>query len=324
MAGLDAIRFVCALWVVFFHAGFLPLTAGVGKSTYSGLAVHAIQSNLFNGSAAVIVFFLISGFVIHYPYVEKPETRWGAYFTRRYLRILIPMAGAYAVAYAAGVGDAEEGVMWSLRCELVYYTLYPMLAAVARKRGWNLLIAVSLIPWIAAVVIRHSLREDVFQCAAGLPCWLLGAKLAQNIDTFPSYLTRREIWTWRLGIWGLASLISFLHFHSPIHSDVSLTLFAFPVYYWLGRELQYFRAGGYVWKWLAWGGLWSYSIYIIHVPAMQMYDNLHLETLGYVLDWARKTGFILAASYLFYLVVEKPGHWVARRAQRAPRPSGTL
>ena len=317
-AGLDAIRFVCALWVVFFHAGFIPFAAGFDKVGLIGLAMHAIQSNLFYGSAAVVVFFVISGFCIHYPNRERLETSWPAYFIRRYLRVVIPMIAAYWIARLCGVGDLEEGVMWTLRCELVYYTLYPLMLPGARRWGWNTLIGVSVAIWVPLAIAQEvfgiRVGEDVYRCIAGLPCWLLGAKLAQSFQTFP-VLSLSKLWAWRLTVWALSSTVSFLHFHSPLHSDVTLTLFAFPVYLWLGRELVHFRAGGRVWPVLAWGGLWSYSSYIIHVPALALTDSLHLF-------WPVRIAVILAFSYAFYLLVEKPGHQLARRAGgRAPSPA---
>lgn len=141
LAILDAIRFVCASWVLFFHAGFLPFTAGVDKSTRAGLAVYAFSSNLFYGSAGVIAFFVISGFCVHYPYRTCPETNWLSYFARRYLRIGIPMLAAYLIARSLGVGAIEEGIMWTLRCELVYYTLYPALVWARNRSGWNTVLA---------------------------------------------------------------------------------------------------------------------------------------------------------------------------------------
>jgi peptidoglycan/LPS O-acetylase OafA/YrhL len=319
LAGLDAIRFVCALWVVFFHAGFVPFAAGFDKTSFAGKAIHAVQSNLFYGSAAVIVFFVISGFCIHYPYRERPETNWPAYFTRRYVRILIPMIAAYWIARFLGVGDREEGVMWTLRCELVYYTLYPLTLPAARRYGWTALVIATTGIWAALAIAQEvfgvKLAEDVYRCFAGLPCWLLGAKLAQGFGSFP-VVSRANLWMWRGGIWGLSSLVSFLHFHSPLHSDATLTLLAFPVYFWLGRELAHFRAGGRVWPALAWGGLWSYSSYVIHVPAMRLYEKLNVVGINATVDWAMRVAFILVLSYLFYLAIEKPGHQLARRGAR--------
>ncbi len=317
-AAIDAIRFVCALWVLFSHAGFLPLTPGSDKHTFSGLAVSALANNLFWGGTAVIVFFVISGFCIHYPYRERAETSWPAYFVRRYLRIGIPMLAAYVLAFATGAGESEEGVMWTLRCEIGYYTLYPLLLKLRDRFGWNPVIAASAALWLIALAVEKRIPEDVFRFAAGLPCWLLGAKLADTFQQFP-VLRQARLWAWRAGMWVLSSTLAFLHFHSPLHTNVSHTLFGFAAFFWLGREIQHFRHGGVPSPLLAAAGLWSYSVYIVHVPAMHFMQWWNPDSLGLNLDWARLIGFTLLASYVFYRLVENPGHLLARALSRRLR-----
>jgi len=325
LAILDAIRFVCASWVLFFHAGFLPFTAGVDKSTRAGLAVYAFSSNLFYGSAGVIAFFVISGFCVHYPYRTRPETNWLSYFSRRYLRIGIPMVAAYAIARYLGVGAIEEGIMWTLRCELVYYTLYPALVWARNRSGWNTVLAVSIGLWIPLAIARLvfvAIPDDLYRCFSGLPCWMLGAKLADSDVRLPHAVSTVEIWCWRLGLWALASTMSFLHFHSPLKGDLTHTLYAFPVYFWLRREIERYDLRGRVSPLLASAGLWSYSLYIMHVPGLDLSEPTHFVNIGLILNWARRIVMILALSYAFYLIVERPSHQLARwlsRRLRSPR-----
>ena len=317
---LDAIRFICASWVLFFHAGFLPFTAGVDKSTRAGLAVYAFTSNLFYGSAGVIAFFVISGFCVHYPYRERPETNWLSYFSRRYLRIGIPMIAAYLIARWLGVGAIEEGIMWTLRCELVYYTLYPLLVQARNRTSWNMVLGISLAIWIPFAIARLGLHiampDDVYRCIAGLPCWILGAKLAESNVHKLRPVSTPEIWAWRLGLWATASTVSFLHFHSPFNGDLTHTLFAFPVYFWLRREIQRYDYTGNVSGLLASAGLWSYSLYIMHVPGLHLSEPTHFVNIGFIFNWVRRIAMILAISYAFYLAVERPSHWLARTVSR--------
>ena len=324
LAILDAIRFICACWVLFFHAGFLPFTAGVDKSTAAGLAVHAFTSNLFYGSAGVIVFFVISGFCVHYPYRERPETNWPSYLTRRYLRIGIPMLAAYCIARYLGAGNVEEGIMWTLRCELAYYTLYPLLVWGSRRTSWKIVLACSVACWVplaAARMLFHlPFGDDLYRVFAGLPCWILGAMLAASDVRLPRLVTLPEIWTWRLGIWALASTMSFLHFHSPLKGDLTHTLFAFPVYSWLRREIERYDFSGRVSPLLASAGLWSYSLYVMHVPGLVLSEPANFANLGFILNWARRIIIILILSYAFYRIVERPSHHLARSLARRFRP----
>ena len=73
IAGLDSLRFVAALWVVFSHMGCFPLTEGIDRHNPVGFFIHAVYGNLFPGPAAVMVFFVISGFCIHFPFRDAPR-----------------------------------------------------------------------------------------------------------------------------------------------------------------------------------------------------------------------------------------------------------
>lgn len=94
---LDALRFVLALWIAVGHYQILPIFAGIDTAASFGRFVtHAWQSVVF-GTPAVIVFFVISGFCIHLPFLGDKTLDVGRYFLHRYTRILIPVAGALCV-----------------------------------------------------------------------------------------------------------------------------------------------------------------------------------------------------------------------------------
>ena len=91
--GLDSLRIVLALVVAFSH-GFgidfqLFLDREAALSSGLGSAAWLLAGNLYNGQAAVIVFFLVSGFVIHYPYAKGRPFEAGGFLTARLLRIRI-------------------------------------------------------------------------------------------------------------------------------------------------------------------------------------------------------------------------------------------
>ena len=50
--------------------------------------------------------------------------------------------------------------------------------------------------------------------------------------------------------------------------------------------------------------------------AEQPHVRLTLPDRGFNLNWCLKMSFILGVSYLIYLVVEKPGHLIARNLGR--------
>ena len=86
--GVDSIRIVMAIIVVFSHYGNVYATS-LKHSGYSLLRVTGyFLANAIDGTSAVIAFFIISGFVIHYPnknWISDLKEFW----IRRFLCILI-------------------------------------------------------------------------------------------------------------------------------------------------------------------------------------------------------------------------------------------
>lgn len=126
--GLDSIRIICALWVVMGHFGGPPITAGVDRTTTAGWLVGGLYNNFWNGPAAVIVFFVISGFCIHYPFSKTLKIpSLAGYLSRRYFRIGIPLGTVLILFPVLGfnLDKFNTNILWSLVAELFYYTFYP-------------------------------------------------------------------------------------------------------------------------------------------------------------------------------------------------------
>ena len=88
---LDAVRFVAAFVVVLHHA------------RPPALGLDGAYSVAFFGRAAVVVFFVVSGFCIHAPNVSGGAVDWRGYFVRCYVRLLVPLACIVPIANANGV-----------------------------------------------------------------------------------------------------------------------------------------------------------------------------------------------------------------------------
>ena len=155
--GLDTIRAVAAIWVVITHVGF-----------WTGFYGHGLLGALAQRlEAGVAVFFVLSGFLLSYPWLRQLRTgarrdSIGRYALKRVLRIM----PVYWVAVVAAVvlvpqndgtslprtvdallmidmykeGLLLEGLtqMWSLATEVAFYVTLPALMAlfvtlVARK-----------------------------------------------------------------------------------------------------------------------------------------------------------------------------------------------
>lgn len=327
IAGLNSIRFICAFWVLLSHFGrpSLPFP----KNDTVSLVLHGIYNNIICGPAAVIVFFVISGFFIHRPFAASntiPD--FMAYYVRRYVRIVVPLAAALVIATTlvpVNLTMFDDSILWSLVAELIYYTLYPALL-IARRRvsSWLPLIAVSFLAAFLLVMTDPAAKSypsfgPQMNWLLGLPCWLMGCWLAEftlrhktmfEARTALPYLFALNIWTIRLTVLTVSMGASIARFHSPLGYPWTLNLFAILAAAWLLREIYHFQKAR-PFAPFEWAGLWSYSLYLVHVVAMTFLEHLGIPSFG-ITDWLIRLLLVLVLSYSFYLVFERPSHIAAR------------
>ncbi|MHB8656629.1 MAG: acyltransferase family protein [Solirubrobacteraceae bacterium] len=159
---LDSLRGLAALSVLFYHVAFRFPVGGVTMQYLS-------QRNSGPPVVAVVLFFLISGFVLYRPFVAaryagRPMPPVLPYAVRRFARIAPAYWLALAIAaiwlglhyvltpigfiryfgflqlYAGNrTATAGIGVAWTLCVEVSFYAVLPLLARAARwlGRGWH-------------------------------------------------------------------------------------------------------------------------------------------------------------------------------------------
>lgn len=321
---LDALRFVLAAWVVMSHYGGPPLFAGADASNRFVWTLMHGWSTIVYGVAAVIGFFVISGFCIHLPFRHHEKLPVGRYYARRYVRILIPVIGALAIDRLAGSHDPIFGphtvlwnsVLWSLLCEEIYYAVYPAIRPLRKRFGWWPLISVSFL-LAASTAILHwkaAAWNEVGPLQTALilyPVWLLGCVLAEQSDKLPAIDSAATIWKWRFLAWAGSWVCEMLNFHFHVPFTQTMLWFGILAYFWIRNEIAYgkrHRPSAL----LIFGGAWSYSLYLFHEPAMHIFSKLPLPNFGDMLNWCASFGFMLALSYAFYLAIERPSHKLAR------------
>ena len=323
---ISSLRFVLAIWVVLYHYGGLPIFRGVPKEKLLW-GLRAVFHNSISGPAAVIIFFIISGFCIHFPNRKSVEVHsWRRYYARRYLRILIPMTVAITLSVPLKMkfGLFTESILWSLLCEEVYYLLYPMLLVARARIGWGTLMTISWsLAFLTVLTNPHAGNYPSFgsklNWVLGLPCWLLGCKLAEKFDHLdPIPITGAKIWTWRGGAWFLSIVASVLRFHTPIGYPWTLNIFAVYGYFWLIQEIRYYRSENRrpLFEDL---GEASYSIYLTHIHALAIAAMLPIAVgLSPRVIWSWDVIVCGVITTAFYLLVERPSHRFARSyAKRA-------
>jgi peptidoglycan/LPS O-acetylase OafA/YrhL len=324
---LDALRFVLALWVAIGHYGIFPLFTGVDTATPFGRFVtHAWQSVVF-GTPAVIVFFVISGFCIHLPFRGDKKLAVGRYYLRRYTRILIPVAGALCVYRLSGTklrfwGEHSilwESPLWSLACEEIYYAAYPLLRLVRNRLGWKVVLPVVFVAGtLTAATHVHSMTWHDFgpfgTALILLPVWLLGSLLAEQSDTLPALDSGRRIWLWRFLIWLGCWVAEMLHFKGGVPYTQTMIWFGVLAYFWVKNELAYGKDSSPN-RYLVVAGAWSYSLYLVHAQGMTLYWRLPIPNLGYIFSWIGAMSCSLGVAYVFYVLVERPSHRLARKVR---------
>ena len=312
---ISSIRFVLALWVFLSHFPY-PILSGPQRNPFLW-AARSVLHNSFNGAAAVMAFFVISGFCIHFPNRKTFEVpSWIAYYTRRYIRILVPMGVAIGLAVPLKLkfGYYVNFILWSLVCEEIYYFIYPALLRLRDLLGWHILITFVWFASFLTILSNPTAKEYheyglTLTWVLGLPCWLLGVRMAERLDLF--YLrsvSEMQIWLWRCGIWILSLAFSALRFHANIGFAWTLNVFAIAAAWWLEREISYYKTRRV--PRLERFGDASYSVYLTHMHGAML--------AGWVIvlngAWSWWLTVIVTAlfSILFYWCIERPSHQLAR------------
>jgi len=319
--GLDTLRLLAAATVALSQGAAFPLVDVLGGNGGWVRAADAVYGVSFNGAAAALVFFIISGLCIHRNAAVGTPERAGPFWLRRGVRILVPLAVAQGIAAFVGP-KARAGldlVLWSLWCELIYYALYPFLRPAFHRHGVANLTIVSLVISGAVIVLGWGAPGYAsfgvwFAWLAAAPAWMFGCLMAEQLAVVGSGAGMGHVWAWRLAVWGYAALATAAIAHSPIPIGYPALLFPFPVlaYLWILAEIRQAERRG-VWKALEWGGRRSYSLYLIHGLAIAA-TPLSASALGPT--WALRLAAVLGGALVFHAVIEAPAHALARAASR--------
>lgn len=332
--GLDALRFLCALCVVQGHlrlGGYLVLDRIHSSAKIVNYIKIAFNQGfpIPTGPNAVIVFFVISGFCIHFPYRNGRVPDFQQFLVRRYLRVGIPAAVAAVCLYLTGFHKLQDSVLWSVLCEMIYYSLYPIVLALKERVGWRFILAGAYTAALAVILLQQHGRYDgnftafgaTVTWILGFPCWLLGCVLAEKYTVFRAHRPAVQ-WLFRIGMIVTAACGTTLRFYEHVGYYWSEPILALLITCWLGTEIAYFSARK-PWQWLEWCGRWSYSVYLFHAPVSIFVGNRVGMRYGMSAKLLLEVGAVLAGCYLLFRLVEQPAHVLARR-YRAPAPRTRL
>lgn len=348
MGFIEGIRGLLALYVVFQHVCSMvdPHRRMLRPGAQPEWLAHAMQP-MWYGHLAVSGFIVVSGFCLQMALYKRGDGRirdLRSFLLRRCERILPPYYGCLAVSILVCLGVTRHqtgmpweqylpltwenvaahvamvhnlrpdwmykinGVLWSIAIEFQLYFLFPLfvwallrfgklalLAGLAGVAGWSMWAfpqAAKLYVWYAALFGLGMAAAHLAYHPRGWrpPAWVAGsvALLSSGVLVWALGQTKELVWLDTLGGVAIAALLA-----AGVLAPKAM----------LPRLLGA--------KPLFWLGSFSYSLYLMHHPVMQV-------VFVYRPDWAstptRQTAYllavglpvILAACYAFFWVFERP------------------
>ncbi len=273
---LEALRGFAALYVVFFHA--LP-----SKFFLFGINIGI----LFRfGSEAVIVFFVLSGFVIKYTYEKSKDKSFKFYFLRRFIRLYVPLAFIFLIGYLmkcyseGGIASPElktllgnlfmlqdvasekpnvisgtymnNGVLWSLSYEWWFYMLFFLLATKIKEERINKWVSyLTIIAAVSYIFYPFIVNRLIMYFAI----WWIGVRFASDYLAGVK-ITIRRIMPFAYVIFAIIGILSLnLYIHFSASKDYAYPLVAYPII-----ELRHFTFaiivmfGAVIWQNIKWFG----------------------------------------------------------------------
>ncbi|KAA9132384.1 acyltransferase family protein [Microbacterium caowuchunii] len=354
LRSLDGLRGLAAGIVLIHHAlltfpGFAAPYRGGGPvdspvvwaMTYTPLHV------LWEGKAAVYIFFVLSGIVLTLPVMKRePDFGWAAYYPQRLLRLYVPVWAAVALAvfwftaiprdpdmsslWVSGRPQELEGgaimraltlvsghgglvsPLWSLRWEIIFSLLLPVFTLLAlRLTRWRIGVVIAM---LALTTVGDAIGSIALTV---MPMFMLGCVMATVLPDLTTSLRNRPGWVGMTAV--LATLVllpaPWLAKASPLTAPIAGSLTALSA---LGAMLAVYCAlavpvvrAFLTTRPLQWLGLISFSLYLVHEPIVlasaHLFGDADLRVAALVSLPAS-----LAVAALFHRVVEMPAHTLSR------------
>lgn len=360
-AALDGLRGIAALVVLIHHALMsVPrladaTTASENSSGFVWAMVNTPLSLAWGGFEAVLVFFVLSGFVLVLP-LTRTDRRfsWAGYYPKRLLRLYLPVWAAVALTLIiitsirreqvpgaswwvdlhAGTPtlwgtlnnlillqppDTSNTVLWSLRWEVAFSLLLPLYAWGALHLRRPMPAGAAALAALAASGLGSLVS---IPWLSFMPIFFIGAVMAVHRDAIAS--THRRVS--RPVIWAAAAAVIIALSSSALVEAVGLG--ARPQQ--AALTVQIAGAAGLVALFLTWppaisvgssrAAVWlgtrSFALYLIHEPiVVSVALVLDPSNAGWVPAIA--VPISLLAADLFFRAVEGPSHQLSQRVGAA-------
>jgi peptidoglycan/LPS O-acetylase OafA/YrhL len=324
---IDLLRGAAALGVAIYHvrvylwAGSREILGHQSGFSWAerGFAVFMVPSFFFD--SGVVLFFVISGFCVHWPMASKTVSLgegvakpvWRSYFMRRFLRLYPPyvaallvtlllewMATRFAGAESSSVPIFNSLVMlqnylpphsqmtgnpalWSVPVEAELYLVYPILLCIKRWMGWwGGLGLVAVVSLGASFYAAHGWERLAGSFLKFWIIWAAGAALAESVARGGLPRFGPAQGIGMIAAGGLAVMLASTEIgHEWTHLAYGVC-FVMALWWLIGRE----KAGTSKFhssfaKGMCFTGERSYSLYLLHFPLFFFIGKL----------WEAKYGF---------------------------------
>ena len=355
------LRGLAAFAVVLFHVrvtmwiGLRALAADPGYGWFNRIsALITLPFPLFG--SAVMLFFVVSGFAIHYPYAGagRPFTL-RSYGARRLFRIYPPYLAAVVFtliieSFAGVPGGAPSPwskamatltmtqnyvpppgqlsanpSLWSLPVEAELYLMYPLLLWFWRRVGTaRMLACVALTSFAGAAALLGGHEWPMGNFAKYWIIWVSGAVLAERLraGTLPRW---RRSYAW-LAAAGLAAAIASRASGVPFGFEHFIWggLYVLLVWWGLSETKSVTIVPSSLRRPIAFLGDISYSLYLVHYPVLVAAGALWIAAFGgkpvNVAVPLIASLLPLPVAYLSWRFIERPSQEFGR-ALSQPRPA---
>ena len=360
LSKLDAVRGIAILGVFLFHsyvqmfdvANFNWEFIQAGLTTDQGLTFYLFY--LFSyGWVGVPIFFVLSGFVNHWSFLNASSFNTSKFFVRRFWRIYPPYLAAllyFAFLYNGGLIQTQgiqdfvahlflvhnfnddylfgfNNSFWSIAVEVQFYLLYPLVLYLRRQIGIKqTLLSVFALSILIRVFAMLTLGEPVLDSfliseftLVSWFHWILGAYLAEQYHSEKPAFQISSART--LGLVAVFITFSAFRVTFPLSSSLAALITAILLERYITSD---YSLPTFLSVWLTPLGLCSYSFYLWHEPFLNK-TLLFLQraglpnhpfvslTLGNLIIF----GLFFSASWILYKTIENWGVVFGKQLRRS-------
>lgn len=336
LPSLTGLRFWAALLVVGYH-----LTHQVGS-------LGPLSALVQYGRTGVTFFFVVSGFVLAWTYMDRP-TPFAVFLWRRFARLwpLVVVTGILSLliyrlmgvdvpplralstftfmqAWSSSLVKGANPAAWSLSDEAFFYFTFPLVLAIAvrprlRRWAWWLVALAILVGWLLLLVLpgwafNYLPPIRAVQFALGVLCAVAMRRGAKAPVGFRTAVVGVVIYHLALIPWSAIAVSGAFGVYSGSQ------WWAAPVFALLimaaaesdGRG----SSTGVSQQWALRLGHWSFAWYLVHEPVIRLWS--HYVEAPVLISWVVLLPVTVGAAGALYSWLERPAEMWLR--QQGPQP----